>query len=134
MKKSVLLLIVLLLISCKDNSLTEIENSNLDEPFEIRIGQKVSLDEGQLVLLFDSVSSDSRCPEGACCADAGDAVVVIKHNQSSFLFHTNLWPKGITIGTYNIELLSLSPYPKSSQLIQVNAYVAKFIVSRVILG
>lgn len=46
------------------------------EPFELRLGATATLD-GDAVLRFDDVPSDSRCPMDARCAFAGEAVVSV---------------------------------------------------------
>ena len=134
MKKIIILLIIFLLISCKEDSPTENKTQNFNEPFELKIGESVSMGGGKLIFTFDSVSVDTRCPEGSNCIDSGDAVVVIKYSKNYYSFHTNLWPRSMTIGIYHIELLSLSPYPRISQPIQMSSYIAKFVVHEVILG
>ena len=133
MKFYVLFLLVLLLIGCNKESPTEQGNQKLNEPFELKIGDSAVLDHGTLNFSFDSVSSDNRCPENSFCYDLGDAAVVIKHSNSFYTFHTNKETKSMTIGIYHIELLSLSPYPKSSDPIPASSYIAKFMVTKSIL-
>ena len=49
----------------------------LGQPFELRYGARAELD-GDAMLLFDDVSSDSRCPIDAQCVSAGEALVSVR--------------------------------------------------------
>jgi hypothetical protein len=140
MKTILFFLITFILISCKDDLPTEEVKSpeyvkpQLNESFDLKIGESAYIDGGKFIFTFDSVFSDNRCPEGMDCDDSGDAVVDIKISESHFLFHTNLWPRSMTFSVYQVNLLYLSPYPKQTVPISNNSYIAKFIVSKVILG
>lgn len=137
MKKVLLLLIVILLVSCKDEvvSPNEVKTAELNKPFELKIGESVSLEMGKVNFTFESVPADSRCPTGAICRWAGDATVVIKFSEEfRDSLHTNTNPSSVTVDTYALNLISLSPYPKVSEQINADAYIAKFEVNKVILG
>jgi len=137
MKKVLLLLIVILLVSCKDEvvSPNKVKTAELNKPFELKIGESVSLEMGKVNFTFESVPADSRCPTGAICRWAGDATVVIKFSEEfRDSLHTNVGQSGLVVDAYNINLISLSPYPKASEQINEAAYIAKFEVNKVILG
>lgn len=137
MKKVLLLLIVILLVSCKDEvvSPNEVKTAELNKPFELKIGESVSLEMGKVNFTFESVPADSRCPTGANCRWAGDATVIIKFSEEfRDSLHTNTNPSSVTVDTYALNLISLSPYPKVSEQINADAYIAKFEVNKVILG
>ena len=137
MKKVLLLLIVILLVSCKDEvvSPNKVKTAELNKPFELKIGESVSLEMGKVNFTFESVPADSRCPTGAICRWAGDATVVIKFSEEfRDSLHTNTNPSSVTVDTYALNLISLSPYPKVSEQINADAYIAKFEVNKVILG
>ena len=128
-----LLACILLLVGCRGSNPTmENQYPNLDEQFQLKLGQSATIDNGQLSFSFDSVPSDSRCPEGAMCVWAGDAMVVLKYYTENGMdtLHTYLEPKSTAHGNYQIRLLLLSPYPKVPQRIFPNDYIAKFIVTR----
>jgi hypothetical protein len=48
----------------------------LGEPFDVRIGARVEVDDDSF-LMFDDVRVDSRCPVDAQCVRAGEAVVSV---------------------------------------------------------
>ena len=52
----------------------------LGEPFELRLGARATLD-GDTVLTFADVPSDSRCPMDALCVWEGEAVVSVMFGQ-----------------------------------------------------
>ncbi|NLT49963.1 MAG: hypothetical protein GXX85_03485 [Ignavibacteria bacterium] len=137
MKKVLLLLIVIISVSCKDEivSPNETKTAELNKPFELKVGESVSLEMGKVNFTFESVPADSRCPTGAICRWAGDATVVIKFSEEfRDSLHTNVGQSGLIADTYYIALLSLSPYPKVSEQIKAEEYIAKFEAHQVILA
>lgn len=132
MRTVALLAYILLLVGCKGSSPTsEKQYPNVNEEFQLKVGQFATIDNGQLSFTFESVPSDGRCPEGDDCVWAGDAMVVLKYyTGSTDTLHTYLEPKVVAHSNYQIQLLLLSPYPKVSQTISQNDYVAKFIVTK----
>jgi len=114
MKKVLILLIVLILIDCQEDLPTVHKSPEFGEPFELKIGESVTMDEGKLNIKFDYVSIDTRCPQGSNCTDSVDAIVVLTISGYSYSLHTNLWLCGITVGTYQVDLLSLNRYPRIS--------------------
>jgi hypothetical protein len=52
------------------------------EPFELRLGARAEFD-GDSVFMFEDVPSDSRCPVGALCVSAGEAVVSVMFGARS---------------------------------------------------
>ena len=109
--------------------------ATLDQPFELRVGQQVTIAGEALTVSFEGVPSDSRCPTGVQCIWAGDAtvqVVLSKDGKAAgFELHTNLEPRTATYLNYTIELVSLAPYPtaKGGPIAQ-SQYRATFIVRK----
>jgi hypothetical protein len=82
---------------------------------------------------FDSVLTDSRCPENLICIWGGEAIVRFKivNDRNSLLFID--LPTG-TIDTivsdYKISFIDLYPYPNTEIQINKNDYTAKLIIKR----
>jgi hypothetical protein len=109
------------------------EPGQLGEPFDLRAGAPAAV-QGGLTILFDRVSSDSRCPIDANCVWAGDAVVVLKlsHRSGSRAdadLHTDRRAPSATFMTYTIELVALAPSPHGNRPIEQSDYVATLTVS-----
>jgi hypothetical protein len=103
------------------------------EPFGLRAGAAAVLPNGAR-LTFERVTADSRCPMDAICVWAGDATVAISLSRSgtaaeSRELHTQPSGSQISYADYTIALTSLSPYPRASQDIRPNDYLATFVVN-----
>jgi len=88
-----------------------------------------------LRLTFDRVRSDSRCPLDALCIQAGEAIVVLTLSQSAAApveqeLRTTPALSEATYLSYVIKLVALAPYPRSTQQIRPEDYVATLTVDR----
>ena len=107
----------------------------LDEEFDLRAGQKVSIDKKNLTLSFVSVIEDSRCPQGVDCIWAGNATVRITVTRAGGKaeqcdLKTDMEPPEKQVGAYRIDLIKLQPYPKQDVPIKSADYVARLIVRK----
>jgi hypothetical protein len=106
----------------------------LGQPFDVKTGTSVALTDG-LKLTFDRVRTDSRCPLDAICIQAGEAIVVLTLSQSSAAsfereLRTTLAFSEASYLSYVIKLVALAPYPRSTQQIRPEDYVATLTVER----
>jgi hypothetical protein len=101
----------------------------LGQAFELKAGASASLPNG-LMLTFDRVTSDSRCPINAVCIVAGEAVIVLKISQRSGdaverELRTGQPPVSETsFLKYSIELVGLAPLPFAGHVTKPEDYVA----------
>jgi hypothetical protein len=103
------------------------------QPFDLKVGAVSTLPDGTR-LRFERVQSDSRCPMDAFCVWAGDATVMVTLNPTrgaseSRELHTQPTGSQISYANYTIVLKALAPYPRSSQELSADSYVATFVVS-----
>lgn len=102
----------------------------------VRQGESVAAASGELVVTFESVASDSRCPKGETCVWEGEGVVVISMRGSQSppaRIELRTSARGPTAGSYegySIRLESLEPYPVTGRTIAAADYVATLSVSR----
>ena len=105
----------------------------LGQPFDLKAGTSAVLGDG-LRLTFERVRADSRCPLDALCIQAGEAVVVLMLAQSAAQVEQELrTTPGLSEASYLsyvIKLLALAPYPRSTQQIRPEEYVATLTVDR----
>jgi hypothetical protein len=107
----------------------------LNQEFEIRFGQQVSIKREGLKISFSSVAEDSRCPTGVQCIWAGNGKIVLKlskvRKRAALLrLNTTVDPKQDDYLGYDVKLVSLSPYPKKDVGIRKRDYVATIIVTK----
>jgi len=108
----------------------------LNERFTLAPAEVAVIRDAGLRVEFVDVSSDSRCPAGVLCIQAGDAVVrirVIEGNASTFYdLHTGDSNRAAIVhGSVRIALAELQPYPFSTGTIAPGEYRATFTASRV---
>ena len=119
-------------INCSDSSTNYIE-IELDQEFEIKVGDSAILANQGLIIKFKAVTEDSRCPIDAICVWAGNAAVTFDlkntiSNQLTTQLNTFLDPKSIDFSGVVITLKEVNPYPKSTEMINPSDYIAKLIV------
>jgi len=99
---------------------------------EIQIGEEKKI--GGLLIAFEGVAEDSRCPEGVVCVWAGNARAHFSATDRSgarveFDLNTGLQPRAHRFGGYTIKLEKLAPYPHVDRETKVDEYVATVFVS-----
>jgi hypothetical protein len=113
------------------------------QDIRVAFGQEFALSNGQTALVgndgllvrFDQVTSDERCPVGDTCASQGDAVLLITMRQSphppaSLELHTD--PERSIEGEYlgyRVRVVRLEPRPVGEQPVPLARYVATLRVS-----
>lgn len=76
------------------------------------------------IICLDSITSDSRCPDGAVCIWEGNAEVNLtlktntgnQHFKLSSLSKSFLPPNDTLIAGYHIKLIDVKPYPSINAL------------------
>ena len=142
LKSSRLLLAILLVVTvsaCSRNSEpTSPENQELTLNKEtdsatvfLKYNQKAIVN-SELTIHFEGVAGDSRCPMDANCVWAGDGEINLnlsKENESKDIsLHTTLDPKLYDFAGYRIELKTLNPYPKSTEIIKQEDYNVELMI------
>jgi hypothetical protein len=111
------------------------KDAALDQEFEVRVGQWVTIEGERLRVTLSRVAEDSRCPEGVTCVWAGNAKVVLRLSKgrrraSTLTLNTGMDPKQAAFRGYEVKLVKLDPYPKEKRRIRRRDYVATLVVSR----
>lgn len=109
--------------------------ARLDQSFALAAGASAILETENLQIGFDRVLSDSRCPRGAQCITAGDAVVRIWMSKApaareSRDLETTPRAAEAVYGAYRIRLVTLDPYPIADRAIRPSDYVVTLLVTR----
>lgn len=132
-----LLLAFLTLAACNFKTNPEFQ---LGQSFMLKNGQTAQWQEdAQVQIRFDSLTEDSRCPQGIQCIWAGRAIMAITFmqngkSQSSALVMgdpagTNYSDKAV-FGEFNVQLLQIKPHPVANQTIPHEQYVMEIDVRK----
>ena len=105
-----------------------LDDYHLDEPFEIKMDQRIQFDD--LELYFYDIE-DSRCPLDVTCVWEGKVTVMINiKNQTHKV--GGMFPPGYTISyfsPYEITLVDIQPHPISTEAAE---YVATIKISNLL--
>ena len=110
--------------------------AELGKPFELKFGQKASIDSEKIDITFANVTEDSRCPSDVVCIQAGQATIAVSvqvNGTDVGQLMMTVGPKGkdsATFGQYLAKLVKLDPYPVSKVHTAPEDYVATLIVSK----
>jgi hypothetical protein len=110
--------------------------AELNQPFQLRVGEWARVEDAGLELHFVEVGEDSRCPSNALilCVWEGDGAVVVEIasvevDARTDTLHTTLDPKAVDLGSFLLHLERLVPYPEDVTPIPVGEYVASFVLT-----
>lgn len=89
------------------------------------MGRSVAIAGTPAVVAFDAVQEDSRCPDGAQCVWAGDAVVAVRVTTPAGGPHSGALhvdpergPRALTASGYRLTFRALTPNPRVDTPIQ----------------
>jgi hypothetical protein len=102
---------------------------------ELKIDQEVTIDGEDLAVVFESVTEDSRCPEGVDCVWSGNANIHVRTSKSkqasaNIELNTDRGPKSSSYLNYEIRLVALKPNRKPDVAIRPEEYRATLIISK----
>ncbi len=106
----------------------------IDQPFDLRVGDRAFVAEANAYVRFLEVTGDSRCPSHALilCVWEGDAelqleVAFVEGSSRLESLHTRLDPKLADLGRVVLHLDELAPYPETTTRIPAGEYVATLV-------
>jgi len=99
----------------------------IDATLTVSLGEAAVVAPGSLIIRFDTVTEDSRCPTGAYCVWAGRAgarlaVVANASEQSIQLLSDPRASRTATAGDVRVEWVELEPYPSIGAPTQPGTY------------
>jgi hypothetical protein len=112
---------------------------NTENCNSIDYGERISLSYGECrydplkntYICFDTVVSDSRCPDDVWCIWAGEARVrfrFTKRGGDSIMAEVKLGSQDVIIAGYKFSFIELRPYPSLKDWPELSEYVATIIV------
>ncbi len=123
--------------STLDKSISRIVPLNKD--FNIKIGSAVEVENENLIISFESVPMDSRCPEGVRCFWSGEAQVILRFSRFDYpqktdtlsLYQALNGTKRIgSYQAYSIEFKGLEPHPIFDKELNPDDYTAALFVTK----
>jgi hypothetical protein len=107
----------------------------LGQEFELKINQEATIEGEGLIVAFESVLEDSRCPEGVDCIWSGNAKIKVrsskqKQTPATAELNTDVGSKSSSYSNYEISLVALKPRPKADKAVQPDEYKATLIVTK----
>jgi hypothetical protein len=113
-------------------------SGTVGQPVALPVGQVATYDSIDLDLAFRRVVTDSRCPRGATCVWAGEAVVTAEARLRGGAPRTlelrlsaeSDTTDGEPVGGHRVRLLALEPHPSTASPPDSAAYVGTFLVER----
>jgi len=131
------LAITFVLLACDETPTAPSPKSvRLGESFDLKVGETARLEGDSLILTFNAVRSDSRCPVDVTCIQAGEAVVVFDaraegSERRELVF--DVPPGGgdeERFARYRIRIVELRPPAESTKTIDPASYVARVLLER----
>lgn len=116
------LLLAVLLTACGTST-----EPRLGEDIEIRLGTTIEIPDDTTRLRFTDVTSDSRCPTGAQCVWAGEAVALFtvgSNQQVSLTLGADASKATVIVRDKQFTIVALKPHPKVNETIAKGDYIA----------
>ena len=103
----------------------------LNEVIDLGYKKTIINTDENISLTFDSLVTDSRCPNGVLCDWVGNAELAFTCNSVPFHLNTySYFVQDTTIGHYNIRLVDVIPYPEIDYSFTPEDYIAKVLVTK----
>lgn len=127
--------LVFWLVSCSPGGDDQLKAS-FGQEFTLRVGRTASVNDGEVVIKFESVTGDSRCPKGVTCIWAGEArcqmQVTSKGSPANVSFTAAGGTDGYSRSVFNNYTadFKLEPYPEAGKQIAGNEYLMLLRITR----
>jgi hypothetical protein len=105
-------------------------HADVGTTFRLKVGEIAALSGTNLLVAFNGVRNDSRCPGDVDCVWAGNAEVLVGvavegGRWSWSTLNTSLDPRSLTSNGYSIEVVDLEPGTFSGSSIPARSYVVQ---------
>lgn len=124
-------------VGANARSNSALESVRPGREFRLKVGRQVSVKGTKLRLRFVAVENDSRCPKDVTCVWAGNAAVQLQlgtgRGSKTVTLNTSRSPSFVgetEYQGYKVNLVDLSPYPRSDRKIGPRDYTATLLVSK----
>lgn len=114
---------------------TAAQSPALGDPVTLKPGERAVFEADRLHVRFDKVVSDSRCPKGAQCVWAGEAVVRLtvtlpdKSNKTVDV-KASVTESAATVGAFRLSISDLQPAPTTEGPVRDSDYRVTLVVAK----
>lgn len=111
-----------------------LDEMKFNEPIYLRYGACIGDCGNRNTLCFDSVITDSRCPENLVCVWAGEAIVrfrLEKYGKEPRFIDLHIGTKDTIIDGLKFSFIDLLPYPNTDRPTSPEDYRAKIILKHI---
>lgn len=110
-----------------------------NDTVQLNVNNLIQSYDNRYAIRFDSVFTDSRCPEGAQCIWSGVAGVRFtlsgenaeKKVVQLYTANNIEWSDSVVYNNLKIKLLEVTPYPSLTSKFDYSAYIAKIKISKI---
>ncbi|MBN1819223.1 MAG: hypothetical protein JW833_00820 [Prolixibacteraceae bacterium] len=129
MKKLILIIALFLFAFACEDKVSE-SNFGFNGELQLKHGQIVYSDNNDISLEILNIN-DSRCPSDVVCIWAGEARIFLEFkNTTTTIFELCTGgPLKDTIDNYIFELMNVSPYPVSTETLELDDYTIKLNIT-----
>jgi hypothetical protein len=125
-------------VGVRDEDVGNVRRVAIGEEFTMTVHEVVVVDDTHLLISFDGVTEDSRCPTDVQCPWEGNAAVrfelsseIAEFAPQPRVLNTSLEPRSTDFMGLTIRLVDVAPYPSAAgQPIDPESYVVKLVVTR----
>lgn len=109
-------------VSCQKDTLPK--NFDFEQEENFRWGNEYFSNDNSIKLTITEIN-DSRCPSDVVCIWQGEAIVKLKVEAdiTNIIELSTFDNQTDTVGSYSISLINVSPYPVSTENIELDNYV-----------
>lgn len=110
-----------------------VQEIQLSDTVRLKVGEGARVEGAGVLVRFEQLVADSRCPIDALCIHAGDAVVRLSFSgraSDTLDLHVNGDPKRAVVGDIAVRLLEVAPAPVSTQPTRPAGYSVSLEVTR----
>lgn len=120
---------ILCTVSCSSSPASPTAEVPLGSEFSLKPGESAMVESTDLLVTFQKVVQDSRCPADAVCVQAGDAVVALTVGKAGVELRSNSAPETV-VGSYLLRLERVEPFVYVSRPIEPKDYRAVLKLTR----
>jgi hypothetical protein len=128
MKIFIFTLLLFTFLACYKSA--DITEPVIGEEFNLKYGHSAHIQDDNTTIKFIEIKEDSRCPAGAICKWEGNVKVILKISNSELEINSNTNPQFVGYDDSIVKLISVTPYPKLKEKININDYVIKLVVTK----
>lgn len=108
----------------------------LSQPFDLKVGEQVTIAGESVDIGFAEILNDSRCPRDVQCVWAGAATITVwvekkPRARETLTLRVPNADEPVTYEQYSVSLKDVKPYPESNRRPQRDEYVATLVVARI---